>query len=203
MKDSIIIFGGSPFVATIDKSRIDLDRFDILAINRPPLDIPTHYLVAHDTDFRQCHSQEEVQNILKQGLNPVFTAPKTEFIHETTGWNWKFDYISHNIEEKCLGFCLYTCSSAVNFAYLKGYKNVYFIGVDLEENNKPFTHWHGVTNLVAVPDGCAKKCKEYMYQYKKWLNLYQCNPNVAKDWNCEYYPIEKLYSHQLHTNPLD
>ena len=195
MKD-LIIFGGSPFVNTIDKKCIDLSRFNILAINRPPLNIPCHYLVAHDCDFRQCHSQKEVKHILQQGLNPVFTAPKTEFIHETTGWKWKFDYISHDIEEKCLGFCLYTCSSALNFAYLKGYKNIYFIGVDLEENNKPFTHWHGITNTLDVPKVCARQAKEYLYRYKKWLNIYQCNPKVKDEWDCEYCPVEKLYSHQ-------
>ena len=190
MKD-LIICGGSPFLNTVDLKRIDTDCFDVLAINRQPLDIKTKYLIAHDTDFRAVHSQKEVQETLKKGLNPVFTAPKTKFIHETTGWKWKLDIISH--EDKLLGFCMYTCSSAVNFAYLKGYKNIYFIGVDLEENNQPFTHWHGVKNLVPVPDRCAKKCKEYMYQYKKWLNLYQCNPDVKDQWDCEYYPIEKLY----------
>ena len=191
-KHSAIIIGGSPFVNTVDLPRINTDKFDIIAINRPILDVPVKYLIAHDSDFRQCHNQTEVKTIIEQGLNPVFTAPKTEFIHETTGWKWKFNIISH--EDKLLGFCLYTCSSAVNFAYLKGYKNVYFIGVDLEENNQPFNHWHGVTNLVPVPDRCARQCKEYMYQYKKWLNLYQCNPNVK--WDCEYYPVEKLYNHQ-------
>ena len=194
MKQDLIIIGGSKFVCEVDLQRIDTDKFDVLAINRQPLNIKTRYLIAHDTDFRQCHTQEEVQKILQQGLNPVFTAPKTEFIHETTGWNWKLDIISQ--EYKLLGFCLYTCSSAVNFAYLKGYKNIYFIGVDLEENNKPFTHWHGVTNIMSVPDVCAKQCKEYMYQYKKWLNIFQCNPKVANEWDCEYYPVEKLYSHQ-------
>lgn len=191
MKQDLLIFGGSPFVTTIDKSKIDLDRFDILAINRPPLDIPVHYLVCHDVDFRQCHTQKDVQKILEQGLNPVFTAPKTEFIHETTGWKWKFDIISH--EDRTLGFCLYTCSSAVNFAYLKGYKNIYFIGVDLEENNQPFVHWHGVTNHTQVSDACARRCKDYMYQYKKWLKMYQCNPKVKDEWKIEYYPIERLY----------
>lgn len=192
MKDSIIIFGGSPFVATIDKSRIDLDRFDILCINRPVHNIPVHYLVAHDVDFRACHSEQEVQSIIKQGLNPVFIAPKTEFIHETTGWNWKPDIISN--QDKLLGFCLYTCSSALNFAYLRGYKNVYFIGVDLEENNKPFTHWHGVTNKKEVPVNCARQAKAYLYRYKKLLNMYQCNPNVK--WDIPYCPIDRLYSHQ-------
>lgn len=190
MKD-LLIFGGSPFVSTIDKSKIDINRFDILAINRPPLNIPVHYLIAHDADFRACYTQAEVQETLKKGLNPVFIAPKTEFIHETTGWKWKYNIISN--EDKLLGFCMYTCSSALNFAYLKGYKNVYFIGVDLEENNQPFTHWHGVTNLVPVPDRCARLAKEYLYRYKKYLNIYQCNPNVKNQWQCEYCSIEKLY----------
>lgn len=191
-KDSIIIFGGSNFIHEVDLKRIDLDRFDILCINRPVHNIPVHYLVAHDTDFRQCHSQTEVKEILNKGLNPVFTAPKTEFIHETTGWKWKFDIISN--EDKLLGFCLYTCSSALNFAYLRGYKNVYFIGVDLEENNKPFSHWHGVTNVLSVPDTCARQAKAYLYRYKKLLNMYQCNPNVK--WDIPYCPIDQLYSHQ-------
>ena len=194
MKDNIIIFGGSPFVATIDKSRIDLDHFDILAINRPPTNIPVHYLVAYDDDFRVCHSQNEVKQIKEQGLNPVFIAPKTEFIHTSTGWKFTRNIISKNDKE--LGFCLYTCSSAVNFAYLRGYKNVYLIGVDLEENNKPFTHWHGITNIKEVPVHCAKMAKEYLYRYKKMLNLYQVNPKVAKDWNIPYCPIDLLYSHQ-------
>ena len=201
MKQDLIIIGGSKFVCEVDLQRIDTDKFDVLAINRQPLNIKTRYLIAHDTDFRQCHTQEEVQKILQQGLNPVFTAPKTEFIHETTGWNWKLDIISH--EYKLLGFCLYTCSSAVNFAYLKGYKNIYFIGVDLEENNKPFTHWHGVTNILPVPDTCAKQAKEYLYRYKKWINIFQTNPKIKDQWDCPYCPIEKLYNHQLHTNPLD
>lgn len=194
MTKDLIIFGGSPFINTINLQRIDTTRFDILAINRPPLNIPVHYLIAHDTDFRACHTSQEVQSILAQGLNPVFIAPKTEFIHETTGWKYKFDIVSH--EDKLLGFCLYTCSSALNFAYLKGYKNVYFVGVDLAEDNKPFSHWHGVTNHTPVSSACARRVKEYLYKYKKWLNIYQCNPAVSREWQCDYCPIDLLYSHQ-------
>ena len=188
-KDSIIIIGGSNFVNEVDLKRIDFDKYDIMAINRPPIGIPCHILIAHDSDFRSVHTQKEVQETLKQGLNPVFLAPKTEFIHETTGWNWKPDIISN--QDKLLGFCLYTCSSALNFAYLRGYKNVYFIGVDLEENNKPFSHWHGVINKKEVPVSCARQAKEYLYRYKKLLNMYQCNPNVK--WDIPYCEVEKLY----------
>ena len=195
MKD-LIIFGGSKFIQEINFKKIDLDRFDIMCINRPIHNIPVHYLVAHDQDFRAVHSQQEVQETLQQGLNPVFLAPKTEFIHETTGWKWKFDYISHDINEKCLGFCLYTCSTALNYAYLKGYKKIYFVGVDLAEDNKPFTHWHGVTNHLEVPITCAKQAKEYLYRYKKWVEIYQCNPKISNEWECEYCPIDLLYSHQ-------
>lgn len=193
-KDSILIVGGSCFVKEVDLKRIDLNRFDILCINRPVHNIPVHYVVAHDSDFRSAHTQEEVANIKKQGLNPVFLAPKTEFIHETTGWKWKPDIISH--EDKLLGFCMYSCSSALNFAYLKGYKNVYFIGVDLAEDNKPFSHWHGVTNHNIVSSSSARHVKEYLYKYKKWLNIYQVNPSVKDQWQCDYCPIDLLYNHQ-------
>jgi hypothetical protein len=88
---------------------------------------------------------------------------------------------------------MYSCSSAINFAYLKGYKNVYFIGVDLAEDNKPFSHWHGVTNYNTVSSSSARHVKEYLYKYKKWINIFQCNPKIKDEWNCEYCPIEKLY----------
>ena len=191
MTKDLIVIGGSPFVNTVDLPRIDTNKFDVLAINRQPLNIRTRYLIAYDTDFRQCHSQEEVTEIKEQGLNPVFIAPKTEFIHTSTGWKFTRNIISNNDKE--LGFWLYTCSSAVNFAYLRGYKNVYLIGIDLEENNKPFTHWHGITNIKEVPVHCAKMAKEYLYRYKKYLNIYQCNPKVMPEWDIEYCPIEKLY----------
>ena len=190
----MIIIGGSKFVCEVNLPRIDTERFDVLAINRQPLNIRTRYLIAHDSDFRPAHSQNDVQKILKQGLNPVFLAPKTEFIHETTGWKWEFDIISH--KDKMLGFCVYTCSAALNFAYLRGYKNVYLIGVDLAEDNKPFTHWHGVTNHTQVSSACARRVKEYLYKYKKWLNIYQCNPKVASEWQIPYCPIDRLYNHQ-------
>lgn len=192
MTKDLIICGGSPFLNIVDLPRIDTERFDVLAINRQPLNIKTRFLIAHDQDFRPAHTQEGVANIKKQGLNPVFLAPKTEFIHETTGWNWKPDIISN--QDKLLGFCLYTCSSALNFAYLRGYKNVYFIGVDLEENNKPFSHWHGVTNKREVSANSARQAKEYLYRYKKLLNMFQCNPNVK--WDIPYCPVDQLYSHQ-------
>ena len=196
MKDNIIIIGGAKFVNDVDLKRIDFDKYDIMAINRPPVGIPCHILIAHDADFRAVHTQKEVQETLKKGLNPVFIAPKTEFIHETTGWEWKFDYINTDKNKKLVGFCLYTCSSAVNFALLRGYENVYLVGVDLAEDNKPFTHWHGVTNLISVPTTCAKQAKEYIYRYKRWLNIYQCNPDVAPIWEVPYCPIDQLYSHQ-------
>lgn len=192
MKELIII-GGSPFVNTVELPRINTDCFDILAINRQPLNIATKYLISHDSDFRACHTQEEVKQIKQQSLNPVFIAPKTEFIHKTTGWTYKYNEINLNKNEKWLGFCLYTCSSAVNFAYLKGYENVYLIGIDLEENNKPFTHWHGITNTINVAPSSAKQAKEYLYRYKKLLNMYQVNPKVAKNWEIPYCRIERLY----------
>jgi hypothetical protein len=194
MTKDLIICGGSPFLNTVDLPRIDTERFDVLAINRQPFNIRTKDLLAHDQDFRSCHSQEEVKQVNEQGLNPVFIAPKTEFIHETTGWKWKPDIISH--EDKLLGFCMYSCSSALNFAYLKGYKNVYFVGVDLAEDNKPFSHWHGVTNHNIVSSSSARHVKEYLYKYKKWLNIYQTNPSVKDQWQCDYCPIDRLYSHQ-------
>ena len=193
MNKDLLIIGGSPFVNTIELPRINTNKFDILAINRQPLNIRTKFLIAYDDDFRACHTQEEVRNVKEQGLNPVFIAPKTEFIHKTTGWEFKRDYINTDKSKKILGFCLYTCSSAVNFAYLKGYKSIYLIGIDLKEDNKPFSHWHGITNIKNVPSSSARMAKQYLYRYKNMLNMYQVNPEVADIWDIPYYKKEKLY----------
>ena len=39
MKQDLIIIGGSKFVCEVDLQRIDTDKFDVLAINRQPLNI--------------------------------------------------------------------------------------------------------------------------------------------------------------------
>ena len=84
----------------------------------------------------------------------------------------------------------------VIFYHQNSYKNVYFIGVDLAEDNKPFSHWHGVTNHTAVSSACARRVKEYLYRYKKYMNIYQTNEKVKDEWKVEYCPIDQLYSHQ-------
>ena len=164
----LIIFGRSPFLNKIDLN-IDYEQYDVCCINYPIPGIRVHYLVSCD-----------------EWVKPVL-APKTEWISENTGWDLHKtkEFIT---EEKHLSWCCYSSSAAVNFAILRGYKEIYLCGVDLIENNKPFDHYDGIMNKI-VPRGLAKE-KEYIIELCKKNNvkIYQTNP--AADW-LEYKRIWK------------
>lgn len=162
MKD-LIIFGRSPFINELDLTKIDYDRFDVLCINYQIPNIKVHYVVSADA-----------------WVKPVL-APKTEWISENTGWEFKkTDRIIQ--EEGCLSWRIYSSSLAVNFAILRGYKKIYLAGVDLIEDDKPFNHYDGILNKKpASANGCQqekKYIKELAEHFK--VNIYQVNPKA--DW---------------------
>lgn len=158
MKD-LIIFGRSPFINKVPLEKINYDLFDVCCINYPIPNIKVHYVVSAD---------DTVKPIL---------APKTEWVSKHTGWNIiKTEKIIQEIGT--LSWRIYSSSLAVNFAILRGYKNIYLCGVDLIEDDKPFTHYDGILNKrPARASGCREE-KEYIIELGKkfGVNLYQMNP---------------------------
>lgn len=170
--DNLIIIGGSPFVNTIDLCKLDYTKYDILAINVQPTGIPVKYLLGVDE------------------INPM-SAPKTTRILQTDGWKFNTNEY-YNLENKELCFKYYSSSCAVLFAWLKGYKNVYLLGVDLIEDTKPFHHWHGKINTKSVCIDTLKLEKQYIYSFLKYINIYQSNPEVINQWNLPYFDVKDL-----------
>lgn len=171
MKD-LIIFGRSPFINKLKLKRINYDNYDVLCINYPIPNIRVYYVVSAD-------------NLVK----PIL-APKTEWISSNTGWEIiKTDKIIQ--EEKKLSWRIYSSSLAVNFAILRGYKNIYLGGVDLIENGKPLKHYDGVVNTKPASIEGTQKEKEYIkvLATKYNVNLFQLNPKA--DW-LEYKNIGLL-----------
>ena len=157
----LIIFGRSPFINELDLTKIDYDRFDVLCINYPIPNIKVHYVVSADA-----------------WTKPIL-APKTEWISENTGWEFKkTDRIIQ--KEGCLSWRIFSSSLAVNFAILRGYKKIYIAGVDLIEDDKPFIHYDGVVNTRnASISGCRME-KEYIIELMNTYNveLFQVNPKA-------------------------
>ncbi len=157
----LIIFGRSPYINELNLSKIDYDRFDVCCINYPIPDIRVHYVVSAD-----------------KWVMPVL-APKTEWISQNTGWEFKK---TENVirQENKLSWRYYSSSLAVNFGVLKGYKTIYLGGVDLIEDNKPFNHYDGIVNKRKVDASSCVAEKEYIKELAKNINIYQLNPNA--DW---------------------
>lgn len=171
-KDSIIIFGRSPFINQLNLSKIDYSKFDVCCINYPIPDIKVKYIVSADSWVR-----------------PV-KAPKTEWVSRITGWFFKK---SKELIRECksLSWLHYSSGLAVNFAILRGYKNIYLGGIDLIEEKSPFVHYDGIVNNGCGNPNSRREEKEYIKNLcrEAGVNIYQLNPQA--DW-LEYRDIGLL-----------
>ena len=155
----LIIFGRSPFINELDLSKINYAKYDVCCINYPIPNIKVHYVVSADC-----------------WVKPVL-APKTEWVSFNTGWEFVKDKENIVREDKKLSWAYYTSSLAVNFAILRGYKVIYLAGVDLFEDNKPFTHYDGIINKKNTKIDAIITEKEYIKRLAKSIEIYQVNPN--------------------------
>ena len=154
----LLILGRSPFINELDLTKIDYNRFDVCCINYPIPDIKVHYVVAAD-----------------YWTEPKL-ASKTEFISQNTGWELIKTDERIITKEKQLTWGFFSSSLAVNFAILRGYKTAYIAGVDLFEDDKPFTHYDGVVNRnISSTDACRGE-KRYIQKLGEKIELYQLNP---------------------------
>lgn len=170
----LLIFGRSPFINKIDLSKIDYNKYDVCCINYPIFDIRVHYVVSVDS-----------------WTNPVL-APKTEWVSVHTGWDFVKSFINHIHKDKQLSWACFSSSAAVSFAFLRGYKEVYLVGIDLNETNEPMQHYDGTLNSFTTKASVCKKEKEYIAWYKDKIKIYQTNPDVKDAWDIPFKDINKV-----------
>lgn len=168
MKDCLII-GRSPFLNKINLDEIHWDRFYVICINYPVPDIPVDCVIAHDWE-----------------PEPVL-APATEFISPRTGY-----FLPNSPIEKQIAFECYTSTSAVDFAFRRGFKRVFLIGIDHIEDNKPFLHYDGIQNKRIAPAENNRKAKAFICSYKNKMSIYQTNPSVQNNWDLPFADISTL-----------
>lgn len=113
-----------------------------------------------------------------------------EWISENNGWifykNNKQDILT---EENNLTYQTMSSSLAVNFAILRGYKEIILAGIDLIEDGKPFYHYDGIMNQVNTEKYMCKQEKEFIISLCKAhkVKIYNINPKC--DW-LEYKDIK-------------
>ena len=173
MKD-LLIFGRSPFINKLDLSNINYDKYDVLCINYPIPDIKVHYCLGCD-----------------EWTKPVL-APKTQWISIHTGYNFIKTCDTFHHDGYNLSWCCFSSSAAISFAISKGYKNCYLIGIDLLENNKPLTHYDGITNSICTKSTACKKEKKYIKEMLDFIQIYQTNKEVKDDWDIPFCDISNI-----------
>lgn len=170
MKDTIIIFGRSLFINKIKKYIPELiKKYDTMGINSFYESYPKiKYVIFYDkiaapkqiinnkiiTDIK---NKDEVYNQKDVTLYKVITN-REEF----------------STNKNILNFYYFSSSMAINWAYLKGYKNVVLAGIDLENN----LHFDNPLDKPNISEEVLFKARKYMENIcSKYVNLFQLNPD--------------------------
>ena len=188
MNDTLILFGRSLFIDKIKNYIPELiKKYDTLGIN-------TFYKTYPDIDAvifydKDAAPKEKIDNLIitdRKNISEVKHQKNVE-IYEVITNRPEFSNI-----QGILNFYYFTSSMAINWAYLKGYKNVVLAGVDLENNY----HFDDKDFRPELADGVQEKTKRYMEQVcSKYINLYQLNPE--SDLKLPRLKIEKLIKGEL------
>ena len=97
-----------------------------------------------------------------------------------------------SIKQGVINFYYFTSSMAINWAYLKGYKNVVLCGIDLMNN------LHFDNDFKSdLSDGVQAETKKYMENIcTKYINLFQLNPE--SDLKIPKINIDNLLKGEIH-----
>lgn len=91
------------------------------------------------------------------------------------------------------GHKYYTASLAINWAILAGYTKLYLVGIDHVVTDTSFCHFDGHDVKSELTPESHQRFKKYVYNAKKYINIYQCNPEVAPYWDLPYKDVKDLY----------
>lgn len=200
-KDTLILFGRSPFINKIAQYIPDLcKKYHTMGCNYFVNSFPeVEYVIFYDdlvpnvepdhkiiTNINYCHDKKYKSYNLLQNH-----AKKSLYII-----NKQFDTFSQN--SLILHFCIHTPSMALNWAWQNGFKNVVIAGIDLTlKNNEHFDkeitpdrdgHDFNVSAIKA-----ARKHLEVVTP--QYLNVYQLNPQ--NDINIPKIGISELLCNEV------
>jgi len=183
-KDSWVIFGCSPFVNEIkDKIPAICEKYTTLCLNSFLGVCPTDYWLFVDTSIftlnKNKHTKEKIiiHNHCKTELKTHY-AGKQPFILEK--WVIKPHYIFEESQkpeytERKRLILKYSCvTSAINYAYLQGAKEIILIGVDLTYDWQHF--WSDFKNYKPVAE--IEEVKNIIYEFAKRVDIYNANPKA-------------------------
>ena len=185
--NTAIIFGCSPFINKISKNDINylIDNYYHIGIN--------NFISLYPNIKNILFSDYCVYDSIKKYLN------NQNIIISQTAYHYNFELekkekpknieyifdarseIFNDLSNNML--CMYKTSAlpAVNYTYLKGYKNIILCGIDLTENWNHFYSEKDTSNDIIRSPKRIERMRELLYQFKDYINLYQLNPDSDLD----------------------
>lgn len=194
--NTAIIFGCSPFVNKVLEQDMNylIDNYYHIGLNNFVLKYPKtkNILFADYCAYDWLKNDIKDKNIIMSK-----TAHDFNFIKENRdkpkNIEFIFDASSEIYHDLSLNkLCMFKTSAhpAINYCYLKGYKNIILCGVDLTENwNHFYSDNYSGNDIIRTPVR-IRQIRNILYQFKNYVNLYQLNPE--SDLNIEKINMENL-----------
>lgn len=182
----LIVFGRSPFIKDVDVSAL-IERYPSLGFNGFGQHYPVDYLFFYDGYWNHHPDTEVFIPHWFDAKHPGTRYAPRPFDRPLTNEIFQEDII-------CLGHKYFTTSVALNWAILEGFETVYLVGVDHVETDKTFIHHDGSPCESMLTPEAHAAFKQYVYNCLPHINIYQCNPAVADDWNLPYKDLSSLYA---------
>ena len=181
--NTLIVFGGSPYIKEIQHLIPNIQaNYDTLGLNLLPTSYPNFkywcwcdlYLTSFFKDFSlQNYIIITTKEVKKRELDllNIPLNPNNFYFQET------IENIPIKKHEQRLLIWKTSVHAAINYAIVSGFKNVVLIGIDLEEN---WGHYYSEEN-VRRPARRIQRMREYLYNFKEYINIYKTNKNNTLD----------------------
>lgn len=171
-EDTLIIFGRSPFINEIRK--------DIPEIIKNWHTVGINYFCETFPDVEYVAFYDNILPIIKdstiitdyQNKDNEVVKSHNHLLYYVKKDDWCFSEC-----EPTLHLCVHTPSMVMNWAYLKGYKNVVIAGIDLIPDTPHFDSSKKIFSERSIE--VARRHLEKVCT--KYLNVYQLNPNSYLD----------------------
>ena len=185
--NTAIIFGCSPFINKISENKMNyiIDNYYHIGLNHFVYKYPN----VKNILFSDYNTYDAIKNnINNQNIILSKTAYDFNFIKDNKIKPKNIEYIFdarseifHDLSKNML--CMFKTSAlpAINYAYLKGYKNIILCGVDLTENWNHFYSNNTTSNDIIRSPKRINRMREILYKFKDYVNLYQLNPESDLD----------------------
>ncbi len=186
--DEVILFGNSPFINTIDVPAM-AGRFTI-GFNGFGLHYPVDAVFCFDRWF-----QPGQASII---WHPAHVAPDPGCAN-ARAYHYKASGVplvpaSLASGKPLFSFKYFTPSIALNWAILAGFKRVYLVGIDHNEDDAKFQHHDGAGCQSELTPASHRGFKKYVAACQRHIEVYQTNPAVKHAWALPFFDVERLYA---------